>query len=200
MQLFMGYPFCGNSLAYFLSLSGEYDAFLIIVISVLCSLVSGSFAFFLIEKVGRRPQLLAGVYGMLVCLFIVGLLRFFSCGEAWNSRVLAAFCIIWAIFYYMSVGAVGWTSVGEISSSRLPAKTTSLAAISSSIFNMAWSIAVPYLVNAEEANLGPKAGLMFFGFSIFFTIAAFLSIPETKGKTFDELDGLFAARVPARKF
>ncbi|KAL5610622.1 hypothetical protein FOBRF1_006739 [Fusarium oxysporum] len=200
MQLFMGYPLCGNYLAYFLSLSGVKDAFLITVISVLCSLVSAAFAFFLVERAGRRPQLLAGVYGMIVCLLVVGLLGFFGRGEVWNSRVLAAFCIIWAVFYYMSVGAVGWTIAGEISSSRLRAKTTSLAAISSSIFNMAWSIAIPYLVNAEEANLGPKAGLIFFGFSIFFGVAAFLSIPETKGKTFDELDRLFAARVPARKF
>ncbi|GME43046.1 maltose permease [Neofusicoccum parvum] len=200
MQLFMGFPLCGNYLAYFLKLSGIDDAFLITVISVLCSLISSAFAFFLIERIGRRPQLLAGVCGMLVCLLIIGLLGFFGSGEIWNSRALSAFCIIWAVFYYMSVGAVGWTIVGEISSSRLRAKTTSLAAISSSVFNMAWSIAIPYLVNAEKANLGPKCGLIFLGFGLVFGLTAFFSIPETKGKTFDELDALFAARIPARKF
>jgi sugar porter (SP) family MFS transporter len=200
MQLFMGYPLCGNYLAYFLSMSGIDDAFLITVISILCSLVSAGIAFVLIERVGRRPQILIGVYGMLVCLLIVGLLGFFGRGELWNNRALSAFCIIWAVFYYMSVGAVGWTIVGEISSSRLRAKTTSLAAISSSIFNMGWSIAIPYLVNAEEANLGPKTGLIFLGFGVFLGVAAFVSIPETKGKTFEELDNLFAARVSARKF
>ncbi|KAL1629321.1 hypothetical protein SLS56_005425 [Neofusicoccum ribis] len=200
MQLFMGFPLCGNYLAYFLKLSGIDDAFLITVISVLCSLISSAFAFFLIERIGRRPQLLAGVCGMLVCLLIIGLLGFFGSGEIWNSRALSAFCIIWAVFYYMSVGAVGWTIVGEISSSRLRAKTTSLAAISSSVFNMAWSIEIPYLVNAEKANLGPKCGLIFFGFGLVFGLTAFFSIPETKGKTFDELDALFAARIPTRKF
>lgn len=199
-QLFMGYPLCGNYLAYFLVNSGIDNPFLITVISMVCALVSAGVAFFLIERVGRRPQILIGSYGMVACLLVVGILGFFGRGTMWNSRVLAAFCIIWALFYYASVGAVGWTIVGEISSPRLRAKTTSLAAISSSVFNMAWSIAIPYLVNAEEANLGAKSGLIFFGFSVLFTIASFLCIPETKGKTFDELDGLFAARTPARKF
>ncbi|GJC90830.1 major facilitator-type transporter ecdC [Colletotrichum liriopes] len=200
MQLFLGYPLCGNYLAYFLTLSGVNDPFLITVISILLSMFAAIFAFFLIERVGRRPQLLFGTYGMLVCLLIISLLGLFGSGEGWNSRALAAFCIIWSIFYYMSVGAVGWTIVGEISLSRLRAKTTSLAAISSSVFNMSWSIAIPYLVNAEEANLGPKSGLVFLGLDTLLTVVAFFLIPETRGKTFHELDSMFIARLPARKF
>jgi hypothetical protein len=200
MQLFLGYPLCGNYLAYFLSLSGVQDPFLIQVISILLSMFSASFAFFLIERVGRRPQLLFGTYGMLACLLAISLLGFFGRGDGWNSRALAAVCIIWSIFYYMSVGAVGWTIVGEISSSRLRAKTTSLAAMSSSIFNMAWSIAIPYLVNAEKANLGPKAGLIFLGSGTVLAVVAFFAVPETKGRSFHQLDELFIAKTPARKF
>lgn len=200
MQIFMGYPLCGNYLAYFLTLSGVDDAFLITVISILFSMLAAILAFVLIERVGRRPQLLIGTYGMLACLLVISLLGFLGRGQLWNSRALAAFCIIWAIFYYVSVGAVGWTIVGEISSSRLRAKTTSLAAVSSSLFNMGWSIAIPYLVNAEEANLGPKAGLIFLGCGTVLAVIAFFSVPETKGKTFHQLDNLFAARLPARKF
>ncbi|KAK7413392.1 hypothetical protein QQX98_007769 [Neonectria punicea] len=199
-QLFFGYPLCGNYLTYFLTLSGVDDAFLITVISVVCSLVAAGIAFFLIERVGRRPQLLGGMYGMLVCLLVVSLLGFFGRGLLWNSRCLAAFCIIWAFFYFASVGAVGWAVVGEISSSRLRAKTTAVAAISSSIFNMAWSIAIPYLVNTEEANLGPRAALIFLGFSVPLAIVTFFALPETKAKTFAELDYLFESRTPARKF
>ncbi|RYP48306.1 hypothetical protein DL768_005791 [Monosporascus sp. mg162] len=199
-QLFFGYPLCGNYLTYFLTLSGVDGAFLVTVISVVCSLVAAGFAFCLIERVGRRPQLLGGMCGMLVCLLIISLLGFLGRGLLWNSRCLAAFCILWGLLYYASVGAVGWTVVGEISSSRLRAKTTAVAAISSSTFNMAWSIAIPYLVNAEEANLGPRAALIFLAFSVPLAIATFLALPETKAKTFAELDYLFESRAPARKF
>lgn len=200
MQIFIGYPLCGNYLSYFLTLSGMSNAFLITVISVVCSLVAALFAFSLIERVGRRNQLLVGTYGMLVCLLIISPLGFFGVGGKLNYRALAAFCITWAVFYYASVGAVGWAIVGEISSSRLRAKTTSIAALSSSLFNMVWSIAIPYLVNQDNANLGPKSGLLFLGFGIFLCGVCFFCIPETKGKSFAELDALFEAHTPARKF
>ncbi|WQF85531.1 Putative major facilitator, sugar transporter, major facilitator superfamily [Colletotrichum destructivum] len=200
MQLFLGFPLCGNYLAYFLTLSGVSDAFLITLISVLLSMFAVVSAFSLVERVGRRPQVLFGTCGMLGCLLVISLLGFFGRGEVWNSKVLAAFCIIWSIFYYSSVGAVGWTIVGEISSARLRAKTTSLAAVSSSVFNMGWSIAIPYLVNAEEANLGPKSGLIFLGCGTVLAVISFFVIPETKGKSFHELDDMFANRLSARKF
>ncbi|KAJ5748414.1 uncharacterized protein N7511_010110 [Penicillium nucicola] len=200
MQIFMGYPLCGNYLAYFLKLAGVDDAFLVTVISVVCSLVAAFAAFIFIEKVGRRPQLLVGIGGMLPSLLIVGLLGFFGTGEEWNYRALSAFCIIWAVFYYASVGAVGWAIVGEISSSRLRAKTTSIAALSSSLFNMVWSIAIPYMVNQENADLGAKTGLIFFGFGIIFSGAVFFCMPETKGRSYFQLDAMFEARVSARKF
>ena len=200
MQILMGYPLCGNYLSYFLTLSGVSNSFLITVISVICSLIASLCAFGLIERVGRRNQMLAGSFGMLVCLLIISLLGFEGLGQAWNYRALAAFCIIWALFYYSSVGAVGWAIVGEISSSRLRAKTTSIAALSSSLFNMIWSISIPYLVNKENADLGPKSALLFLGFGAFLTGICYLCLPESKGRSFAELDALFEAHTPARKF
>lgn len=200
MQIFMGYPLCGNYLSYFLTLSGMDNAFLITLISVICSMVAGIVAFGLVERVGRRNQLLVGSCGMLLCLLAISLLGFFGAGKKWNYRALAAFCIIWAVFYFGSVGAVGWTIMAEVSSSRLRAKTTSIAALSSSLFNMVWSIAIPYLVNKESASLGPKSALLFFGFSVILWGICFLCLPETKGKSFAELDALFEAHTPARKF
>ncbi|KAL3468852.1 general substrate transporter [Aspergillus californicus] len=200
MQILLGYPLCGNYLSYFLSLSGFSNAFLITLISTIIALAAALLAFILIERVGRRPQMLTGCYGILVCLLIISILGFVDVGTNWNYRALAAFCIIWAFFYYGSIGAVGWAVVGEISSSRLRAKTTSLAALSSSIFNMAWSIAIPYLVNKEDANLGAKTGLIFLVMAFVFTGVCFFWLPETKGRSFDELDALFEARTPARRF
>ncbi|KAJ0424998.1 general substrate transporter [Aspergillus carlsbadensis] len=200
MQILTGYPLCSNYLSYFLTLAGLSNAFLITLVSTIISLLSALSAFFLIERVGRRPQMLTGCYGIIVSLLVISILGFAGLGQAWNYRALAAFCIIWALFYYASVGAVGWAIVGEISSSRLRAKTTSVAALSSSLFNMAWSIAIPYLVNRENANLGAKSGLIFLGMTVVFTGICFFCLPETKGREFDELDRLFEARTPARKF
>ncbi|KAJ5689679.1 maltose permease [Penicillium macrosclerotiorum] len=200
MQILTGFPLCGNYLSYFLTLSGFKNAFLITVIQGIISLFAALAAFIFIERVGRRPQMLTGSCGMLICLLIISIFGFEGLGQDWNYRALAAFCIIWALFYYASVGAVGWAIVGEISSSRLRAKSTSIAALTLSLFNMAWSIAIPYPVNQEDANLGAKSGLVFLGSGLICTIICCFCLPETKGQSFDVLDALFEAGTPARKF
>lgn len=200
MQIFMGYPLCGNYLTYFLKLSGVGDPFLITVIAVICSLAASLVAFIFIEKIGRRRQLLAGTFTMLPILLAISLLGWLGTGTRANAAALATFAILWNCMYFLGVGVVGWTLVGEISSARLRARTVSLAGICSSLSNMSWSIAIPYLVNAEEAGLGPKAGLIFLAMGIPLALLAFFTIPETKNKSTDELDALFEAGTPARKF
>ncbi|EEU34908.1 uncharacterized protein NECHADRAFT_39701 [Fusarium vanettenii 77-13-4] len=200
MQQFSGFPLCGNYLAYFLSLSGLSNAFLITVISNLLSIVAIGVAFSLIEQVGRRPQLLFGIFFMVPCLIAISILGWVGVGTGGNGRALAAFSVIWNVLYFLSLGAIGWTIVGEISSTRLRAKTTAIATAVNAVINMAWAIAIPYLINADEANLGPKAGLIFLGPLVFLSFIAFWTVPETKGKSFSELDNLFEMRTPARKF
>ena len=200
MQQFMGFPLIGVYTSYFLTLSGVRNAFIVTVIANCLSMFGVIVSFTLIEKVGRRPQMTAGSLGMLPCLLVVGIFGFTAGGSKPSTEGVAALCIIWSIFYYMSVGAVGWTLVGEVSSLRLRSKTNSVASIANAMANMGWSLSIPYLVNADEANLGPKSAFIFFFPGIIFGIMAFLVIPETKGKSFSELDAKFEAHIPARKF
>lgn len=50
------------------------------------------------------------------------------------------------------------------------------------------------------ANLGGKAAFIWFGLCLFSFIWIWIEVPETKGKTADELDTLFAERRPAWRF
>lgn len=63
-----------------------------------------------------------------------------------------------------------------------------------------WSFVLPYLFNPNEANLQAKVSFIFGGFSVLCCIYFYLYHPETKGRTFAELDEMFAKHVPARKF
>ncbi|KAJ0349163.1 hypothetical protein COL154_013633 [Colletotrichum chrysophilum] len=200
MQQFSGWPLCGNYLTYFLALAGLEDAFLVTVIANVLSIFAVLLSFSPVENIGRRPQLLLGLSGMIPCLLAITILGWVGRGTLANGRALAAFSIIWTILYYISLGAIGWTLVGEISSVRLRAKTTSIATITNAVCNLAWAVAISYLINEEEADLGPKAGVVFLGPACALTVMAFFVVPETKGKTFAQLDRLFELRTPARKF
>ncbi|SPO07216.1 uncharacterized protein DNG_09910 [Cephalotrichum gorgonifer] len=199
MQHFLGFSLCGTYLPYFLSLSGVDRPFVITVISTAVSTLATLCAVALIEVVGRRPQYIFGSSSILPCLLCIGILGFIEPTSAVMTGV-SALCIIWAFFWYLSVGAVGWVIAGEMATPRLRPKTVGVAAMANSLINMGWSIAIPYLVNAENANLGPKVGLVFFAPSVCFAVVAFFMIPETKGKSFQQLDQLFEARTPARRF
>ncbi len=65
---------------------------------------------------------------------------------------------------------------------------------------VAFSISVPHIFNADAGNLGGKIGFIF-AFLCFLGLGlSWLYLPETKAKSYEELDYLFERRVPARKF
>jgi hypothetical protein len=63
-----------------------------------------------------------------------------------------------------------------------------------------WSFVLPYLFNPSEANLQAKVTFIFGGFCVLFNVYLYFHHPETKGRSFEELDEMFAKKVPARQF
>lgn len=63
-----------------------------------------------------------------------------------------------------------------------------------------WTFALPYAINPDQGNMGGKIAFVFGGTLVFSTVFIYFFIPETKGRTYIEIDELWARRVPARKF
>ena len=61
-------------------------------------------------------------------------------------------------------------------------------------------IGLAYIVNPDEANLGGKVAFLFFGLLIFADVFVFFYYPETKGRSFEEIDELFARGIKPRHF
>lgn len=59
---------------------------------------------------------------------------------------------------------------------------------------------MPYLFNPDEANLKGKAAFIFVFLGICCFIYVVFRLPETKGRTYEDLDLLFLKRVRARDF
>lgn len=59
---------------------------------------------------------------------------------------------------------------------------------------------MPILINSDKANIGGKIAFVFFAPSVPMCFYLFFCLPETTGRSFDELEELFQARVSARKF
>lgn len=59
---------------------------------------------------------------------------------------------------------------------------------------------MPRMLGVNSWNWGAKTGLFWAGLVVLILIWAYLRLPETKGRTYGELDVLFEQEVNARKF
>jgi SP family general alpha glucoside:H+ symporter-like MFS transporter len=108
--------------------------------------------------------------------------------------------MLFAFVYDFSIGPVEYVLLGEISSTRLRGKTIAVALAIKAVFGITNSVSMPYMMNSDHANMRGKAGFLFGGLNLLFAAWAFMRIPETKGRTFEEIDMLFERGVKAKDF
>lgn len=63
-----------------------------------------------------------------------------------------------------------------------------------------WSFALPYAINPDQGNLGGKIAYVFGSVLVFAAVFIYFMVPETKGRTYVEIDQLWEQGVPPRKF
>lgn len=118
-------------------------------------------------------------------------------GVAWAE---AALMIAWNFAYDLSVGPVCFILMAETSATRVRAKSVAVATAAQAVVGIAMTVAIPYLLNPDQAALQGKLGFFFGGLGLLCFGWAYVRLPETMGRTYEELDLLFERRVPARQF
>lgn len=153
----------------------------------------------LMTHFGRRTVLLSGYTFLTLDLLLIGILSYASNNSAakWGQSALA---LVWLAVYSATIGPQTWAVASEVSATRLRAKTLSIAGVVYNIVNIVDNTIEPYLINPTEANLKGKTAFVWFGISFLVTIWAIFRIPETRGRTYGEMDVLFEKKVSAWRF
>ncbi|KAL3956828.1 hypothetical protein ACCO45_009674 [Purpureocillium lilacinum] len=148
---------------------------------------------------GRRTIYNSGMVLMTVLLFVIGFLGIpkNNKGAVW---ALASLMDCWTFIYQMTVGPICFVIISEISATRLREKTIAVATAVQAVASIVFTIAMPYMLNSDEANWGGKTGFLFGGISALCLVWCFFRLPESRGRTYEELDILFQRQIPARKF
>jgi len=149
--------------------------------------------------VGRRSNYIVGMAAMTFFLFLIGFLNIRK-GSHEVVIIQAALTLIWTFTFQLSVGQLGWALPAEIGSTRLRQKTICLARDAYYIVNFGARTLEPYFLNPIEWNLKGYTGFVWGGTALLTLIWAYFRLPETKGRTFGEIDMLFAENVSTRKF
>lgn len=164
----------------------------------LVAFVGTALSWVMLTHFGRRQIYLFGVTLNVCVMLCIGCASLANTHSAmWAQSILL---ILWPFITSMTVGSVAFSIVTEVGSTRLKAKTIALARNTFNGLNIVWGVAMPYLFNETEANLKGKAGFIFAGTGFLCLIYVFFRLPELKGRTYEELDILFAEKVAARDF
>jgi SP family general alpha glucoside:H+ symporter-like MFS transporter len=111
-----------------------------------------------------------------------------------------ALILIYSWWYNVSIDPTAFSILAEVSTSRLRYKTVAIGLAVSSCIVVMWQSAIPYMFNPDQANLGAKIAFISGETCLMCIVYLFFYQPETTGRSHQELDGIFAKGVPARKF
>ncbi|KAJ5758457.1 hypothetical protein N7520_005613 [Penicillium odoratum] len=198
-QHFAGIIFVLGYSTYFFQLAGldTSNSFDLGVGVTACGVAGNLCSWFVVNSFGRRKVFLSGMCILTALLLLIGIMDVVPTGAAkWTQ---AAATVIYAFFYFATIGAMAFAILAETSSTSLRASTMSLATATQAVMGIAMNFAIPYMVNPDEANLKGKVGFIFGGLSLIATMWSFFYVPELAGRTFEEIDRMFALRVPIRK-
>lgn len=158
-------------------------------------------AWFLVPKTGRRPLLLIGTAFLTSTTFLIGFLGIPNpnshptIGYGIGSILLIQYFVL-----FITIGPIIYTIVTEIPSSNLRNKSVALARAVYNIATLIYGQLVPHMVQNATWGWGAKSGFFYGGMMGLGLVWAFFRLPETKNRTFGEVDILFRNKVKARDF
>uniref|UniRef100_A0A060TBJ9 ARAD1D35728p n=1 Tax=Blastobotrys adeninivorans TaxID=409370 RepID=A0A060TBJ9_BLAAD len=163
------------------------------IVGIICS-------WFLMTHVGRRRIYVCGLFSIAILFLIMGFVSLAPESNSGASWATAALLLIIVFAYDMTLGPVCYSLISEMSSTRLRAKTISIARNTFNVWSIVNGIIYPYIMNNTAGNWRGKVGFFQFGLCTVCFTWAFFRLPEPKGRTYEELDLMFLKRLPARKF
>ncbi|EXJ76905.1 hypothetical protein A1O3_10062 [Capronia epimyces CBS 606.96] len=149
---------------------------------------------------GRRTISLWGTaaMGTMCCIIgILGAVPHHNSGPVWG---MCSLMVITNLIYDLTVGPLCFTVLSEASAVKLRGTTIAIANITVTIFSIVFAVGIPYAMDVNGANWGGKLGFLFAGIGVLNVAWCYFFLPETKGRTFEELDLMFQLKLPTRRF
>jgi MFS transporter, SP family, galactose:H+ symporter len=151
-------------------------------------------AMFLVDRAGRRPLLLVGIAGMIVTLGVLGLsFRYPSEQLAW----IAVTCLMgYVASFAIGLGPIFWLLIAEI----YPLKIRGLAEGTAATFNWASNLIVSLTFLTLVEKLGASSTFFLYALaSVLSWLFAYYFVPETKGRTLEQIEAFWRARHRVRE-
>jgi SP family arabinose:H+ symporter-like MFS transporter len=140
-------------------------------------------AIFVIDRGGRKPLLMWGIAGSALALLLAGILFAFSIT---NGGAIMTCIIVFIACYAFSFGPVQWVVISEIFPTNIRSEAVAISTMALWIAN--------WMVGQFFPILNQWPAVPFFVFAVCCIAALWLTwkkIPETKGRSLEEIEGFW---------
>ncbi|GAB1450436.1 D-xylose transporter XylE [Draconibacterium sp.] len=168
----------------FESMGAEKDASMLqTVVMGLVNVIFTVVAIMTVDKWGRKPLLMVGSIGMAIGMFAIGLLAFMKI----IGISTLVFIIIYTASFMMSWGPICWVLISELFPNKIRGKAVAVAVAAQWAANYFISSTYPAMMEFSSGGTYWFYGVM----SILSFFFVWKMIPETKGKTLEEMEHLW---------
>ena len=170
---------------------GKEDVLAQQILLAFVNLVFTFVAMYTVDKYGRKPLLYVGSIGMIVGFLLLGV----SLQQDAVGLVSLVGVLIFIGSFALSMGPVVWVILSEMFPNKIRSVAMSVAVAAQWAANYLVSQTFPMVMESETNNSAPWNGSMpyfiFIGFILIIIFLTYKFIPETKGKTLEEIEGFW---------
>ncbi len=173
--------------------SGNNAAFLQTVIVGAVNMAFTFVAIRTVDRIGRRPLMLAGAAGMGISLFVLGLSSYLQRTELWALVFMLGYIASFAL----SVGPVTWVILSEIFPTSVRGRAIALATVCLWAANYVVSQTFPMMDENPFLIRKFHHGFAFWIYGLLCVVQILFVwrfVPETKGKSLEEIEGMWGKK------
>ncbi|XP_053715167.1 solute carrier family 2, facilitated glucose transporter member 4-like isoform X1 [Synchiropus splendidus] len=142
---------------------------------------------FFVERMGRRTLHMLGLTGMCFCAVIMTVALALLENIPWMSYISMLSIFGFVAFFEVGPGPIPWFFVAELFSQGPRPAAMAVAGCSNWTANFLVGMGFQYIADL----LGPYVFLLFAAMLLFFLVFTFFRVPETQGRTFDQITAGF---------
>ncbi|KAG7494098.1 solute carrier family 2, facilitated glucose transporter member 1-like [Solea senegalensis] len=138
---------------------------------------------FIVERTGRRSLHMAGLLGMAGSAVLMTIALALLDQVKWMSYLSIVAIFAFVAFFEIGPGPIPWFIVAELFSQGPRPSAIAVAGLSNWTANFIVGMGFQYV----QAQCGPYVFVIFTVLLLFFFVFTYFKVPETKGRTFDEI-------------
>jgi len=154
----------------------------------LVNLLSTILAFFLIDRLGRKPIFIIGSSGIVVAHIFSALVLLFMAPSVFRGYLCVIGLMLFIFFFAMGPGVILWLIISEMLPTPIRSKGMSICLFS--VFLITYILSSSFQAISKIAGFSGNFIFCAF-FSVIMLIISIFFIPETKNKTLEEIETYF---------